>query len=103
MKNPELIGASPRVHARVTGLVGLLVLISGSLAGLVGSRLVVRGDVIATSNNIVASELLHRLGKLSSLVMMIAHLSELALLLWLLIKGVDADRWQRRILESTTQ
>jgi len=67
MTNPELIGASPRVHARVTGLVGLLVLVSGSIAGLV------------------------------------AHLSELALLLWLLIRGVDADRWQRRILESTTQ
>jgi hypothetical protein len=31
----------------------------------------------------------------------LAHLSELALLVWLLVKGVDVERWER-IVESTT-
>lgn len=39
--NSELIGASPVVHARVAGLVGVIVLASGSFAGFVASRLAV--------------------------------------------------------------
>ena len=91
MRNSELIGASPLVHARTTGLVGLVVLASGSFAGFVASRLVVRDDVVATSSNIVASESLLRLGIVSSLVMMIAWLFY-ALLLYRLLRPVDKSR-----------
>ncbi len=88
---PELIGASPRVHARVTGLVGLVMLASGSFAGFVGSKLLVRGDPIATARNIVASESLFRLGLASGLVMMIAFLFY-GLFLYRLLAPVDRNR-----------
>jgi hypothetical protein len=86
--NSELIGSSPLVHARVAGLAGLAVLVSGSFTGFVGSKLVLRGDPVATSSNIVASELLFRLGLISSLIMMICWLFY-ALLLFRLLKPIN--------------
>ncbi len=74
LKSSELYGGSPLFHARVTGLIGVVMPASGSFAGSVGSRLIVRGDVVATSNNIMASESLFRLGIVSSLIMMIAFM-----------------------------
>src|SRR5262245_54800974 len=74
MEPLELIGGSPRIHARVAGVVGLLVLGSGSFAGYVASTVVVRGDAEATSRNLAASEPLVRFGLLASLVMMVAFL-----------------------------
>ncbi len=88
MRNSELAGASPLVHARVAGLVGVVVLASGSFTGLIGSKLVVRGDVVATSRNLVASESLFRLGLVSSLIMMIAFMFY-ALLLYRLLGPVN--------------
>jgi len=35
--------------------------------------------------------------------LLVTHLSELALLLWLLIKGVDVKRWEERALEFATR
>jgi hypothetical protein len=90
-KASDLIGKSPRFHARATGLVGVLVLASGSLAGVVSSKLVVRGDVAATSRNVVASESLFRLGIVGSLVMMIAFLFY-GLLLYRLLAPVNRNR-----------
>lgn len=72
MKDSALIGASPRLHARLTGLVGVLVLVSGSYAGWIASRLVVRGDATATADHLAASGLLARLGIAASLLMMVA-------------------------------
>jgi hypothetical protein len=66
----------------------MVTLISGSFAGLVASRLIVRGDAVATSGNIVASEALFRLGIVSSLIMMIAFLFY-ALLLYRLLEPVN--------------
>ena len=91
MENSQLIGGSPLVHARVAGLVGLLVLASGSFAGIVASRLIVRDDVAATSRNILASESLYRLGIVGSLVMMIAWMFY-ALLLYRLLRPVH--KWR---------
>jgi hypothetical protein len=76
------------VHARLTGLVGVLVLASGSFARFVASRLIVPGDLAATSSNIVSSETLYRLGIAGSLVMMVAWLFY-ALLLYRLLRPVD--------------
>lgn len=86
--NSELIGSSPLIHARIAGLLGLAVLVSGSFAGFVGSKLIMRGDPVTTSNNLVASGLLFRLGLVSSLTMMIFWLFY-ALLLFRLLKAVD--------------
>lgn len=90
-RNSELAGASPLVHARVTGLVGIVMLACGSFTGFVGSKLVVRGDVVATSGNLVASESLFRLGFVSSLIMMIAFLFY-ALLLYRLLRPVNKNQ-----------
>lgn len=90
MRNSELTGASPLVHARVTGLVGVVMLASGSFTGFVGSELIVRSDVVLTSRNIVASESLFRLGLVSGLIMMIASLFY-ALLLYRLLRPVNKN------------
>jgi hypothetical protein len=87
-RHSELRGASPLVRARVAGLVGVVTLASGSFTGFVGSRLVVRGDVVATSRSLVASESLFRLGLVSGLIMMIAYLFY-ALLLHGLLRPVN--------------
>jgi hypothetical protein len=87
--NAGLAGNSPLLHARVTGLVGVLMLAAGSAAGFVASRLVVRDDIATTSSNIVAFEALFKLGIVASLVMMIAFLFYGALL-YRLLRHVDA-------------
>lgn len=74
--------------ARVAGLVGAVVLASGSFAGYVATKLVVRGDAAATSSNIVASETLFRLGLVGSLIMMLAFVVY-ALLLYRLLERVN--------------
>lgn len=82
--SPELIRGSPVVHARVAGMVGLLVLASGTFANSVAQRLIERSDLATTASNIVASESLFRLGIAASLVMMVAWLFYALLLYWLL-------------------
>jgi hypothetical protein len=65
---------SPVARARLAGLVGLVVLASGTFATSVGSKLVVRDDVATTAENLVGSPFLFRLGITSALVMMVAYL-----------------------------
>lgn len=60
---------SPLIYARVAGLLGLIILVSGSFAGFVNTRLIVPGDAVRTANNIMASESLFRLGFVSGLIM----------------------------------
>lgn len=96
----RLIGGSPLVHARVTGLVGLLVLVSGSFAGFAGSELLVRGDVAATSSRIIESPTLFRFGILGSLAMMTAWLFY-ALCLYGLLRIVHR-RWAMTMLVLVT-
>src|SRR5262245_59121472 len=88
MRNPELAGGSPLVHARITGLFGVVMLVSGSFSGVVGSKLVVQDDVLTTSRNLVASEALFRLSLVGSLIMMVAFLVY-ALLLHRLLSPVN--------------
>lgn len=90
MGNARLDGASPLVHARIAGLVGVVMLATGSFAGYVGSKLLVRGNVAATSGNMVESESLFRVGILSGLIMMIAFLFY-ALLLYRLLRPVNGS------------
>ncbi len=87
-RNADLTGASPLVHARVAGLVGVVMLASGSFAGFVASKLLVRDDVAATASNMVASESLFRLGVVSNLIMMITSIFY-ALLLYRLLRPVN--------------
>lgn len=63
-------------------------LASGSFAGFVASKLLVRDDVATTASNMVASESLFRLGVVSNLIMMIASIFY-ALLLYRLLRPVN--------------
>jgi hypothetical protein len=55
--------ASPRLMARIAGLLYLIVIVGGIFAEIfVRGRLVVLGDAAATAHNIVTHELLYRLG-----------------------------------------
>jgi hypothetical protein len=54
---------SPRVKARIAGVLYLIIIVGGIFAQIgVRGRLVVSGDAAATAQNIVAHELLYRLG-----------------------------------------
>jgi hypothetical protein len=54
---------SPRLMARIAGLLYLIVIVGGIFAEIfVRGRLVVHGDAAATAHNIVTHELLYRLG-----------------------------------------
>jgi hypothetical protein len=72
----------------MTGLVGLIVLASGSFAGYVGSKLIVREDVLTTSKHILASQSLFRLGIAGNLLMMTSWLFY-ALLLYRMLRPVN--------------
>jgi hypothetical protein len=55
--------ASPRLYARIAGGLYLIVIVGGIFAEIfVRGRLVVHGDAAATAHNILAHELLYRLG-----------------------------------------
>ena len=59
----QFVGISPRVMARIAGLLYLIIIVGGIFAQIgVRDRLVVSGDAVATAHNIVAHELLYRLG-----------------------------------------
>jgi len=80
---------SPLSVARLAGFLYLLDIPRGIFGGLsVASRLVVSGDGAATANNIMASELLFRLGIVSNLLSPIVMLL-VALVLYQLLKPVN--------------
>jgi hypothetical protein len=59
----EQIAESPRLYARIAGFLYLIVIVGGAFAELfVRGRLVVHGDAAATAHNILAHQLLYRLG-----------------------------------------
>jgi len=82
---------SPLVRARVTGALYLISNIFAPFTLLyLPSRFIVRGDATATSNNIMASESLFRLGIVGNLFTFIANIF-LALALFQLLKVVHKN------------
>jgi hypothetical protein len=64
-----IAGVSPRLKARVAGLLYLVVIVAGVFAELfVRGRLIASGDAAATARNILAHERLFRLGFAAELV-----------------------------------
>jgi hypothetical protein len=75
---------SPKLTARITGLL-YAVTIAGGMSGLlIGDALYVKGDAAATANLILGSELLYRLGFMAVLVGIMAYVAVTALLYELL-------------------
>jgi len=77
--------------ARVAGVLYLIVAVTGAFAELfVRQRLIVPGDAAATANNIMANELLFRIGFVSDLIMLTCFLL-LPLALYVLLKPVNKN------------
>ncbi|HYD16725.1 MAG TPA: DUF4386 domain-containing protein [Candidatus Nanoarchaeia archaeon] len=75
-RTPE---ASPRLKARVAGLLYLLTMVTGIFALLAGGRLVVSGDAAATATNILAHESLYRAAFAADLIMIACYIAVTAL------------------------
>ena len=87
--NGWTIEASPRVKARIAGLLYLIVIVGGFFAEvLVRGKLVVHGDPAATAHNIMAHEMLYRWGFVVELFYLVCNVP-LALLLYDLFKVVS--------------
>ena len=78
---------SPQRTAHMAGAMYLVLFVCGSFSIFVRSGMVVPGDALATSANILASEFLFRLQLVSELVMSIAWLM-VAFLLYILFRTV---------------
>lgn len=73
--NPDAEGLSPRLLARVLGILGLLGILTGAFdIGYVQSTLIVAGNPSATLHNILAHETLFRLGFASHLVELVLNI-----------------------------
>lgn len=81
--------ASPRLHARIAGLLYLIVVITSVFALVTTSALIVRGDAGATAANILASEQTFRLAFAANLVAAAAYVGVVAIL-YELLKPVNA-------------
>jgi len=74
-KTARIAGLSQRKAARVAGVLYLIVIVAGvSAEFFVRQRLIVPGNATATANNIMANELLFRLGFVSDLIMITSFL-----------------------------
>ena len=82
---------SQRKAARVAGVLYLIVIVAGVFAEFfVRSKLIVPGDATATANNIMANELLWRLGFLSDVISFTSFLL-LPLAFYVLLKPVNKN------------
>lgn len=87
-KTPE---TSPQIYARIGGILYLIIIIAGIFTELfVRDKLIVSGDAIATTNNIMASQLLWRFGLACDLIMHVCDIP-LMLIFYLLLKPVNKN------------
>jgi hypothetical protein len=87
--NGWTVEQSPRLKARIAGLLYLIVIVGGFFAEvLVRGKLVVHGDPAATAHNIMAHEMLYRWGFVVELFYLVCNVP-LALLLYDLFKVVS--------------
>jgi hypothetical protein len=83
------VQASPQIYARIAGLLYLIIIAGGLFAeAWVRERLVVSGDAAATARNILAHELLYRLGFAAGIVVCLCNLP-LALIFYEFFKLVN--------------
>lgn len=80
----QITEASPRLKARITGGLWLMVIIASMFAFVIQSPLIVRDDAAATARNILASESLFRLGFVANLIGGVCYMGVTALLYGLL-------------------
>jgi hypothetical protein len=87
----RIVGASPRLQARIAGFLYLLNILAGAfMYGFVRSTMIVPGDAAATSANILRHALLYRLGFVAGIVPLLCNVP-LALIFYDLFKVVNRN------------
>ncbi len=86
----QISRASPRLHARIAGLMYLIIIVAGGLDFYSGSALIVWGDAAATAGNILASEHLWRLS-FAALPVMLAGDVAVGVLFYVLFRPVSTS------------
>jgi len=85
----RIAGASPRHLARIAGGLYLIIIVGGFFAiGFVPAAIVVPGDAAATAHNILAHELLYRLGIAAHIIIILCNIP-LAVIFYDLFKVVS--------------
>ena len=80
---------SPRAQARIAGILYLIIVVAGLFSeGFVRGRIIVSGDAAGTAANILAFELLYRLGGAAEFVTISCDIA-VAVLLYQLLKPVN--------------
>lgn len=66
---------SPRSQARIAGILYLIIIVGGAFAiGYVPAAIVVPGDAAATAHNLLAHELLYRLGLAAHVIILVCNM-----------------------------
>jgi len=85
----RLRGTSPQGLARVGGMLYLFIIVAALFGEVfVRSRLIVRGDAVATANNILGSEMLFRVGLAGEMLTCVCDVG-LAMILYVLLEPVS--------------
>lgn len=83
--------ASPLFYARVAGFLYILIIIIGVLNGIfIDSKLIVSGNDAVTANNIMANELLFRIG-IAGVIILYASVIVLSWALYVILKTVNKN------------
>lgn len=89
--NTDSNSFSVQKYARIGGVIYLIIIVTGIFGeAFVRNKLIVSGDPTVTAHNIMASELLWRLGIFADLIMQLCDLP-LILILYLLLKPVNKN------------
>ena len=101
--NNKTAETSPQIYARIGGILYLIIIVAGIFTELfVRDKLIVSGDAIATTNNIMASQLLWRFGIACDLIMHVCDIP-LMLIFYLLLKPVNKNLTLLTVLFNLVQ
>ena len=85
------VETSPQVYARTGGVLYLIIIVLGLFGeAFVRDKLIVSGDATATANNIMASQLLWRIGVAGNLVHLVCAVA-LTLIFYVLLRPVNKN------------
>src|SRR6266849_2076986 len=85
------VETSPQTLARLGGVLYLIIIVAGLIGELfIRDKLVVSGDVTATANNIMASQLLWRISVAGDLIVLVCAVP-LALIFYVLLRPVSKN------------
>lgn len=89
--NIPTLKLSPQIYARIGGVLYLIIILGGVFAVIfVRGKLIVSGDAMATANNIMASQLMWRIGIAADLIMHVCDIP-LMLIIYLLLRPVNRN------------